>query len=268
MPQPKLTLLAALHFPFKTMPAIHSKAHLYNRAGWVLARYGYHNAALPYFTKAFKLATNYQLQILQAQCLNNWSTALLAQEKLDEAMDKCMQSLQLAKQLRKPVEEATAFLTLGRIYTQLKDYNKAFTYLNYNLSLWRKLRNKNKMGEAILYIGNALLHHHQLEPALPQLASSLRLAQQSRNHFVQAQALFSMAQMYHLQGEFNVALSHYKRSLSLAELYGYLQVQQQNYLGLAKWHKEQTPPDLGQAQFYEAQVLRVNKLLNTSFNYA
>ncbi len=112
--------------------------------------------AIKYYFEALKVAENVPDKYVSAVCFDNISTVYLLQKNYQKALEYAFKGLKLRESLAKAVntnvdgkrEIAGSFATIGKIYVEMHDWQKAKVYLQNCIFLHEKTGNSEGLAKA------------------------------------------------------------------------------------------------------------------------
>ena len=175
-------------------------------------------------------AGRYEVKIAQQQPKSQQETSAAAERVFDEgiklyrqgtaeslrqAIGKWEEALKLYRQINDKKSEALTFLSIGRVYADLGEKQKALTYYDQALPLFRQVENKVGEASTLNNIGAVYDDLGEKQKALSSYDQALPLRRQVRNKGGEAVTLNNIGAVYDDLGEKQKALTYYDQALPL-----------------------------------------------------
>ena len=133
----------------------------------------------------------------------------------EKAVDYCNQALAMEQSSGDRGGEALSLTTLGRIYTDLGKEQKALELLNQALPEWRDLENRSGEATALTDMGRVYNNLGQREEALKYLNQALPIMREVKSRRGEADTLENIGTAYSYMGRGSEALDYYNQALPL-----------------------------------------------------
>ncbi|GET37560.1 CHAT domain-containing tetratricopeptide repeat protein [Microseira wollei] len=143
-------------------------------------------------------------------------TQLLQQgtaESLRQGIEKWEEALRLYRTLGEKGLEAFTLLSIGRVYSDLGEKQKALDYFNQSLPLWRAVGSKSGVAITLYSIGRVYEALGEKQKALDHYNQSLPLFRATGEKAGEAITLYSIGGVYYALGEQQKALDYFNQSL-------------------------------------------------------
>ncbi len=202
--------LQALHLA-ETIEDKPSQAMAFNGIANFYGNQGDHNQALSVYEKALAILQELGDQRGQAMMLNNMAVDYYQVANYPQALACGLTSLELAQETGNKNLEVYIHNTLGETYLEMGQYQPAIEAFQHGLTLNQPLASKKNEQFILYYLGLAHYRRQEVEPALAYLQQALLLAQEieAKTELYQCHQL--LAEIYENQGQFEVALAHYRQ---------------------------------------------------------
>jgi tetratricopeptide (TPR) repeat protein len=141
-------------------------------------------------------------------------------ESLRQAIGKWEEALKLYRQINDKTWEAATFVSIGKVYSDLGEKQKALSYYDQALLLFRQVGEKNGEATTLNNIGLVFSDLGEKQKALTYYDQALPLYRQVGNKFGEATTLNNIGQVYSALGEKQKALSYYDQALPLLRQVG------------------------------------------------
>lgn len=155
----------------------------------------------------------------QAVILNNLGDFYERDIQWKNAVRYYEKSCRISRELKDQYGEATSFLGLGYIYSDVhganKQLEKAFDYISSGLRLFQALGDKNGIARAQLYLGNIHGIQGNRQKAFECYEKSLENFRFSRNKAGESSALNGLGGLFLEQGEIQKASECYEQSVRI-----------------------------------------------------
>ncbi|WP_321162537.1 CHAT domain-containing protein [Nostoc sp. KVJ3] len=137
-----------------------------------------------------------------------------------KALSYYNQALSLYRQVGDKKSEGVSLNNIGSVYYFLGENQKALSYYNQSLSLHRLIKNKSGIATTLNNVGKVYLELQENQKALSYFSQSLSLHQQAGDKRGIPTALNNIGIVYLNLGENQKALSYFSQSLSLHQQAG------------------------------------------------
>lgn len=167
--------------------------------------------------EAFSLIQTHHLQELMPRVLSNLAALNFLFGNYSEALDLAVRQLELSDELGNVRQKARASLSIGAIYAQLGDYEKAQAYFSNSLAVFRQLRQPYWIALALTNLADTYQQVADYPAALAAVEEALQVCQvQDVHKRVLVVALNNRGEIYLRMGEYGQALAQFEQALQLA----------------------------------------------------
>jgi CHAT domain-containing protein/Tfp pilus assembly protein PilF len=135
---------------------------------------------------------------------------------IDKALERHQRALNLARKRRWQLAEGDALSNMGKIYSDVADWQKALEFYNQALAVFRSMAD-GKQREAVTLnnIGMAYSRSGEQEKALEYLQQAFSLHYAAENKQSEAATLTNIGVVYRIQGDFQKAQSHLSQARAI-----------------------------------------------------
>jgi len=184
------------------------------------------------FLYAFKNAINYYLdsikilestklkkeQLTQLSEIYNklaFSQSIIGERK--EAEINLNKALKYCRKIKDKDNESLILMSMGNLYGDMGQWDKAIEYLQNSLLITEKLNNLKRKARIITNIGVTYLFKGDMSTGYVTLNESLTICEMIKAEDIYIRALNNMGIYYDIVGEWKKALEIYKKSLSISK---------------------------------------------------
>lgn len=179
--------------------------------------------ALSYYLKAQDMITNMNTRqqkiiALLPTLYNN--IANIYQTKKDEqaALQYYMKALALAEESKNKSLQGIALNNLGKLYlNELKQYDKAFEYLNRGLAIRKEVGDKAEISKSYNLLANYYLYQKDYDNARASVNMAIQLAEEIGSLELQKFSYSSLSEIEDALGHYQESLKAYKTFKSLSD---------------------------------------------------
>lgn len=132
----------------------------------------------------------------------------------EAAMDYFIGALAIEDSLYLDDQKFLTLISIARVFEIVRDHSKSAQFLEQALALSRENRNINSIALALNNLGKVNASRGQINDAFSNYQQVLRF-KDDINKTVEAEALSNLADLYTMQGNYQKALEHHKRALSI-----------------------------------------------------
>jgi tetratricopeptide (TPR) repeat protein len=203
----------------RALAAVKESAEMSYKLGRVYLNQSQYDSASQSFTRAFSLYQQVDDKLGSALSMQGAGEVCLAQKQFEQGRDLCENALPIYRDLSpaRPLEEARCLTTLGILYTELNEPDKAREKHERALSLREKQNVPREVAETLIYLGRLYARANQFEAATRSLERAYALLQKNGTPSEQAAALHALGEAAFQAGRFDMAHTHYKRELEMRE---------------------------------------------------
>lgn len=112
---------------------------------------------------------------------------------------------------------SAVFADLGKVYSQMGEYGRAFSYMNRALKISKSSGGQKALAEILYSLGSLLLEQEDYAAAQTYFDQSLAIYQSQRNEREEVRVLLSLAVIKQRQGQHNAALRLFEQSMEGAK---------------------------------------------------
>ncbi len=212
--------------------------------------------------EAFSLAQAYHIRDLLPRILSNLAALNFLYGNYSEALNLAVRQMELSDELGNVRQKARASLSIGAVYSQLGDQEKAQAYFSDSLMVFRQLQQPYWIALALTNLAET---YQQMEDFSAGLAAVEEALQVCRQHDVHKRvfiiALNNRGEIYLRMGEHELALAQFGQALNLAKSSNQPELQADALLAQGKVY-------LALGQFEEAvEVLETAVSLGENIGY-
>jgi len=199
---------------FENINDVGGVSNMLNNIGAVYSDQGAHVKSLELFLQSLKLAEEVKDTTRIASALLNISMTHQDNNDLDLAINALKRALPLFESMNNNDEIGITLLFLGRVYEGYGDSDLAIFYFQKSMEF---LKNSTTYyPDVLMSLGNIYLKTSDYEKGLKYLNSSYKVALESRNNKSIAMTLNALASAYEEQGEIELAIELYEKSITSA----------------------------------------------------
>lgn len=192
---------------------------LTNTHGIYMDIIGQSDSANYYFSKALKLSRENSFKAIEVMCVNNLGMFHWNRSEFDEALRYFFEALKM-NDIDGSVQGRSIYLNnIGLIYQEMNLNNKALTYHNEALEIREQLNLEKEQVASLNNIGINLKDLGKIDEAIIAYKKGLVIAERSNNLIDYYRVLDNLANAYNANGDSNLAIEHYLKSLDKPEGY-------------------------------------------------
>lgn len=189
--------------------------------------------------EALSLAQTHQLRDLMPRVLSNLAALNFLFGNYSEALDLALRQLELSDELDNVQQKARASLSIGAIYAQLGDYEKAQAYFADSLAVFRHLRQPYWMALALTNLAETYQQVRDFSAALSAVEEALQVARERDVHKrVYIVALTNRGEIFLSMANYEQALAEFEQARKLAKASGQPELEADALLALGKVYLE------------------------------
>ena len=132
----------------------------------------------------------------------------------EAAMDLFIGALAIEDSLYLEDQKFLTLVSIARVFEVVGDHPKSAQFLEQALALGRENRNINSIAMALNNLGKVNASRGHIDEAFANYQQVLRFKDDISKTF-EAEALFNLADLYTIQGNYEEALAHHKRALAI-----------------------------------------------------
>lgn len=132
----------------------------------------------------------------------------------ETAMDHFIHALTIEDSLHLDDQKFLTLISIARVFEVAGDHHKSAQFLEQSLALNREKRNINSIAMALNNLGKVNASRGHIDDAFNNYQQVLRFKDDINKAF-EAEALFNLADLYTMQGNYTEALEHHKRALAI-----------------------------------------------------
>jgi signal transduction histidine kinase len=195
----------------------HQEAILLNNLGLVHLRNNQVKQAIDEFERALKIAEEEKEYRLALNLLINIGLIYMREKNENKALEHYKKSLSYAKKIGFPTNIGVAYLNLGSIYYDLKDYETAQLYYDSSYVVFENSNNMEFISKSLLVKARTYLAQKKLAEAEKYTLEGLEIAKKNNNaeDIILAESLLSS--IYEELGNYKKALEHLKNNYHIRD---------------------------------------------------
>ncbi len=178
--------------------------------------------SIDYSIKAVKGAKKFNLQLIEAQALENMGVSYCNQARYQIALDTLMSALKIYEKLNFPQEATLCLNNIGNTYDYLSNFENAEKYYNKALGLAKRYKNRYNESLVVFNLGNIYLKQYKYSKALENFLVSLAIEEQMGNEIGVAYCLNDLAMIYEVLHLYDRQENSIKRALEIFKKKGYV----------------------------------------------
>jgi DNA-binding SARP family transcriptional activator/Tfp pilus assembly protein PilF len=156
-----------------------------------------------------------------AASLNTLGCAYWQQGRYDDAFDRLRASLRVCRDVADRGSEAKALGNLGIVYESWGRYADALEHHRNALAIRREIADRSAEANALLNLGSVLIRCGQLDEAHDLLQESLQIARQIGNRVREGEALDELGKIHLRWQDVDLAHDHHRRAVEIFREVGY-----------------------------------------------
>ena len=188
------------------------QARAENAAGWAFRLISYWKQACDHYRKAYMISLQIGDEPLQATILNNLGFAHSYFNRR-EAVDYCSTALEIWTDLDDQRGIGMANSTLGNLYYQMNEPQKALEYFGRALAIFEPRRDREFLARVYSWLGAT----HYIMDDLNHAEECLRLSLEQGVRETEAQVLNRLARVYRRRGDLDMATTLVQRSYEISQ---------------------------------------------------
>lgn len=181
--------------------------------GRILEKQGKKEDAFAVYQQVYTLLENHPDSLEMARLLMNESWVLNRMRRNDEALQKCLQALELFERLASVEDIAQAHNNLAVFYEGQQELDRALEHNFKSMDLFRTLNNKRKLGNAFLSLGYVYDKRNECDTALGYFEEAIVTTEKIGNRYGAGTALMAKGRCYMDMGQLDEAESVLLRAL-------------------------------------------------------
>ena len=192
------------------------RADILYRKSWIYTFKFDYGKALKLALQCLELREKGDNQLRMAYSMRQICRLLLRNmRKSDEALDYAMKSLEILKKFGNNANLASILCLVGEVYAELGEYDQAIKFFNQSLSI-KDIRIETKI-TIFSRLGLIAYNRGEFEKALKNFKQAALYAEDSHNTLRLAENLAWVGGVYSTKGDYEQAIKHLERSLTLIE---------------------------------------------------
>ncbi|NQE36571.1 tetratricopeptide repeat protein [Microcoleus asticus] len=193
---------------------------LYNSLGnfyWIT---GALNLSIKCHKNCYNLAVDFQIKELEIISLSNIGLCQIEAGELEEALLLFEKVNSLSNCTNLHEQQIGAWFCLALIHSRLGFCQQARLFIENVCSELSFRLGARGTGYRLVFLGQAYKELGEKEKSLEMYHNALLFAEESHYTQIKAKALYGLAELYRIQGEFETALSHHSESIELLDKIG------------------------------------------------
>jgi tetratricopeptide (TPR) repeat protein len=135
--------------------------------------------------------------------------------KDDEALKIYQKALEVSEQRGSDKGKAKSLYRIGKLYSNLRDFNRSDEYLNQALELSREIKDFKIQGEVLYMLADNLRKTGDIDSALKKFNEAMEVARKTEDLNTMAGIYGNIGLIYYAQGKFNEAIKNYEEAKKL-----------------------------------------------------
>lgn len=219
--------------PPKLVASLRYGSSVYLALGKQKADSSQFNDAIVLFYKGLKQSQKNGFSFTEATIQRQIALSYLKLDEYKKAESHLLSSLKIAKELKDPLLQANAFISLGNAVKEQKRYPEAIRYYNKSLSIAKQLKNKRLIAGNYNNLGNVMRRTKKYNEALNYFFKALEMNKASNNQEWISFNYNNIGQTYQDLTNYPEAITYFKKSCELKQEIGDSLNLISSYLGLA-----------------------------------
>ncbi|WP_339614256.1 adenylate/guanylate cyclase domain-containing protein [uncultured Winogradskyella sp.] len=196
--------------------------------GEIYSDQGNYIKALDYIKRSAKIAEEIDNKIQTIFTINLIGNIYLNQEDDDNALIYYQQSLALTEGDKGSLDYANALYNIGGIFLKKKDYNKSLDYYNKSETIYKELGEQVGLSNILYEKGNVYTEQEKFTIALEFYKESLKVDEEFEIYYNAMIKFLGIGQLYVRMERYKEAKINCLKSLSLAEEFGALSIEEES----------------------------------------
>lgn len=219
--------------PLKVIPDLKYGSSIYLALGKQKADSSQFNDAIVLFYKGLKMSQKNKFRFTEANIQRQIALSYLKLDEYKKAESHLLSSLKTARELKDPLLQANAYISLGNAVKEQKRYPESVRYYKKSLALARQLKNKRLIAGNYNNLGNVMRRTKKYNEALNYFFEALEMNKASNNQEWISFNYNNIGQTYEDLSNYPEAITYFKKSCELKQEIGDSLNLISSYLGLA-----------------------------------
>jgi tetratricopeptide (TPR) repeat protein len=154
-------------------------------------------------------------RLREGVALHNVGTAYLVSGMVEEALQRFLEAVDIAREVNNTNGEAIALSNIGVAYQKLGRYKDALKYLQQSLQMYKAMDDAEHIIITTLHLGDLFRESGQLPKAHKQYQQALKLARKKGMRLHESMTLSYIGYTHRITGRLQESLDQYQQSLAI-----------------------------------------------------